>query len=421
MNGVGRTVGTSTAASVATAITAPLPAGAPTPLLSEPTMATSDALTSLYKLMSDRAATEQNAAKTDVESTTKAQKILRQERREAVERAREAAEDQGGFFESIGIGGLVGIAISNPWLVVADMGMHMAKLTPDALSKFEKAHLDEVANAADGYAALGHAKVLLDAGLGGPQAMAALVALGGLLVKETNVLGEDASAWAGRGMMLGGSNALGGARQAAVALVADKEGAVADEIRHVEKETQQYTKYAAYVAMGLAAAGAIAGTAGTATLPVVLVGVALSASGAIVTESNCLGDDWSKWVGMGLMASGSLISGVGLGAAAAGASAAAKATSTALSVSGTVVDGAAKVKDGTDQIHGAAVQHEVDLANADAKELQVADRRLDRVIERLIETAQDAKDGFRRTASTIQQAIEQDVQTPMIVAGALRG
>jgi hypothetical protein len=397
------------------------PGGVPAALLPEPTISTGDALSSLYKLMSDRAETQQESAKTELESTATTQKKLRAQHQEAVERARKAAEDQGGFFESIGVGGLVGIAVSNPWLVVADMGMHMAKLTPDALRDFEKAHLDEVANGVNAFGALGHAKVLLETGLGGPQAVAALAALGGLLVKETNILGDSTSDWVGRGMMLGGSDALGTTRTAAVGFVADKEGAVADEIRDVEKETQAYTEYVSYAAMGLAAAGAIAGTFGTATFPVVLVGVALSGAGVVVTETNCLGDDWSKLVGFGLMASGALISGVGVGAAAAGASSAAKAAGATLTTAGNIVDGATMLKNGTDTIHGAAVQHEVDHANADAKEHHLAAKRLDRVIERLIETARDAKDGFRRTASTIQKAIEQDAQTPMIVAGAIRG
>ncbi len=415
----------SATSAVSFAVEAPVGATATSnaPLLPDPTMSTGDALTELYKLLAASSENQAKDAKANVDANASERKRKLEEHRAAIEEARKAAEEKTGFFDSMGLGSLVAIAVGSPWLAVIDMGMHMAKLTPDFLKDFEKQNLSKIADAANAYGALGDAKTLLEAGLGGPQALAAMVALGGLLVKETNILGEDASDWAGRGMMLGGNAMQGSVRDASIGFVADKRGAVADEIRSVEEETKEYTKVASYVAMAAAAVGACVGTWGAgAPFVAVLVGVALSAGGAVVTETECLGKDWSQWVGLGMMAGGALMTGAGVAnAATAAVNATARTVGQATTTAGQVIGATTKVKSGADQVQDAAIQHEVAHHEADAKAAELDAKRLHRMIEQLIDVATDAKDGFRRMASRIQETIEQDARTPLMVVGAMKG
>ena len=405
-------------------VAAPSAPATPNDLLPEPGVAAEDALVSLYKLLSD-ANRADTATALGESSARQAEKQRRMdEYKAAVEQAKKAQEEEKGFFDSIGVAGLAGIAIGNPWLVIADMSMHMARLTPDFLRDFEAEHMDSIEMAAKAYAAFGNAEVLLRGINAGPECLAAAMALGGLLVQETELLGEDASDWVGRGMFVAGSGLTGHATPAAVASVADKEGAVADEVRHVERETREYTKWIAIAGMALAAAGAIVASAGTATLPVVAVGVALSAGGFAVMETKCFGDELSGWIGAGMMVTGAVLTGVGASNALAVASKAASAkdlAAKALLAGGTTLTSAAEAREGLEQIQAAGTQRAVDRANEDATRAQQATKRLERMIEEIVDTVRDLKDGFRRAASTVQQTLELHSQTQVTAAAGIRG
>ena len=390
-------------------------------LLPAPADLGGDGLAMLYQLFADSNREDTKSAKTTIEARSAEKQLKMREREAALERARKAQEEQGGFFDSMGLGSLVGIVTANPLLVMADVSMHMARLTPDFLRDFEKDHKDAIEVATKLYCAVGNASALAD-GVVNPESLKAAIALGGLLVQETEVLGKDASDWAGTAMVIGGS--VNG-RSAAAALVADKESAVADEIRHVERETKEWNKWIAAAGMAVAAAAAIVGSLGTATLPVVAIGVALSASGFAVTETKCLdpllGKEASMWIGSGLMISGAIISGAGSAAAAgqvAGrVSQGASEASRALKVGAAVVDGAAKARQGLEQVADAATRREIDKAHTEAQAHLFRTQRLQRMVEEIVETVRDLKDSHRRMSQAVNEAVETQCQTQLIAAG----
>lgn len=389
-------------------------------LLPAPADVGGDSMAMLYQLFADSNREDAKSAKTTIEARTAEKHVKMREREAALERARKAQEEQGGFFDSMGIGSLVGIVTANPLLVMADISMHMARLTPDFLRDFEKEHKDTIEVATKLYCAVGNASVLAD-GIVNPESLRAAIALGGLLVQESEVLGKEASDWAGAAMMVGGS--VNG-RSAGAVIVADKGSAVADEIRHVERETKEWNKWIAAAGMAVAAAAAIVGSLGTATLPVVAIGVALSASGFAVTETKCLdpllGKEASMWIGSGMMISGAIISGAGSAAAAqatAKVSHGASEAARALKVGAAVVDGTAKTRQGLEQVADAATRYEVDKAHTEAQAHLFRTQRLQRMVEEVIDTVRDLKDSHRRMSQAVNEIVETQCQTQLLAAG----
>ena len=400
-------------------------AGSPGPsqggsLLPAPSDVGVDSLTLLYQLFAENNREDTKSAKTTIEARSAEKQVKMREREAALERARKAQEEQGGFFDSMGLGSLVGIVTANPVLVMADVSMHMARLTPDFLREFEEQHTDTIELATKLYCAVGNASVLAD-GLLDADSLRAAVALGGLLVQETEVFGKEASDWAGAAMMVTGS--VNG-RSAGAVIVADKDSSVADEIRHVEQETKEWNKWIAAAGMAVAAAAAIVGSLGTATLPVVAIGVALSAGGFAVTETKCLdvliGKEASMWIGSGMMLAGALISGAGSAAAAqmtANVSNGTREASRVLQVGASVVDGTLKARQGLEQVANAATQNEVNKAHEEAQGHLFLTQRLQRMVEDIIDTVRDLKDGHRRMSQAVNEVLETNCQTQLIAAG----
>ncbi|MBN9166461.1 MAG: hypothetical protein J0I07_36340 [Myxococcales bacterium] len=390
-------------------------------LLPAPVECSTDGLEALYQLFAESNREDSKGAKANVEARSAEKQNRMREREAALERARKAQEDQKGFFDSMGIGSLVGIVAANPALVLADVSMHMARLTPDFLRDFENENKDSIELATKLYCAASNASVLAD-GIVNPESLRAAIALGGLLVQESEVFGKDASDWAGAGMVVAGS--IDG-RSAASVIVADKDSAVADQIRDVEDKTREWNKWIAVAGMAIAAAAAIVGSLGTATLPVVAIGVALSAGGFAVTETKCLdallGEGASMWIGTGMMISGAIISGAGSASAAAQVTdKVAQGTREAartLQVAGGVVDGLSKTRQGLDTVADAATRHEVDNAHVEAKSLLFQMQRLQRMVEEIIDTVRDLKDGHRRMSQAVNDAVEMQCQTQLMAAG----
>lgn len=416
-----------------TAAVAPVPAartaqpgdaGVAAPLLPEPVAFSADALVALQQLFAQSNREDAASAKIDVERKSQEKKAAQQREAEALEHARKAQEEKGGLFDSMGIGSLVGIVTANPILVIADMSMHMARLTPDFLRDFEKGNKDSIELATKLYCAVGNAGVLAD-GIITPESLRAAIALGGLLVQETGVFGKEASDWAGAGMIVAGSQ---DGRAAATVLVADKDSAVADEIRDVERDTQEYTKWAAVAGMVLAASAAAVGSFGTAafvsTVIVVSIGVALSAGGFAVAETKCLdealGKGASTWIGSGMMVGGALVSGVGATVVAGGATQAASAATRALTIGGTVLSGGAQVRQGLETVHNASIQYEVDQSHKDAKEQFFQAQRFQRMVEDIIDTVRDLKDSYLRVTKVVSETVDMQCQTQLAAAG-MRG
>ena len=372
----------------------------------------SDGVLALFHLLSQASDQQTRAAKTDIAVRDDAKRSAQEAQKAAIARARQAAEQEKGFFDSIGLAGTVGILAGSPLLVLGDVSMHLARLTPDALSRFEAEHADTLALATKLTCAWDSGAILAQGALD-PSSVRAAVALGGLLVQETEALGEESSDWASAAMVVSGSPG----RTAVAVVVADKDTAVASAIRAVERDTREYTRYVALAGMVLAAGAAIVGSMGTAAAPVVLVGVALSAGGFGVTETRCLdpfiGEDASAWIGGGMMIGGAVLTGAGASAAAAHVGRAAEAAR-ALTVTGGVLAGGARVRQGLEQVQSSATRHAVDAADRDATRHRFTVERLQRMVEQIVESVRGLAESQRRIARTVSEVVETECRTPII-------
>lgn len=371
------------------------------PLLPSPNEYSEDCMTALFQIFADANRQGSELAKNKAETTFDRIAEQRAEQKAALEAALKAQEG-GGIFDSIGLGGLVGLVSANPILVVADMAMHMSRLTPKFLKDFENDNKGTIALAAKMYCAVGTMGAVSSAAL----------AVGGLVIQETAILGKDVSDWVGTGMLV-----VGGGCGAAV-VCSDKDSAVADTVRDVEKETQEYNQWIAVAGMAVAGAAAIVGSFGSATGLVVAVGIALSLGGFAVAKTECFGEEASRWIGLGMTVAGGVVSGVGaIGMAG-------QATSTALAeaarVAGSVgnaLDGAAKVRQGLETLESAAIQRDVERANIEAKEHLFATQRLQRMVEDIIDSVRDLKDSYRRVSGIVNETVETQSNAQLIAAG----
>jgi hypothetical protein len=359
------------------------------PLLPTPAPVPLDSMAMLYKFLADENCNDTKSAKQDAAQKADERKKALDDLHAALEAAEKAAQEKHGFFDSIGLGGLVGIATANPILVMADMSMHMAKVTPDFIRHFEEKNQDLIAGATKVYAGMSNAAALLEG-----HNMTAALALGGLVVQETKVFGKDASDWAGTTMLLAGTTDRA---SAFVSVAADKHTAVASSVRKLEDETRDYTKWAAMAGMAVAGVGTIIASGGTATAVVVGIGLALSTSGFLVNETHCLdklvGSEAAMWIGAGLMAGGAVMSGVGA-ATAAGTSATSLARS--LSVGGSVLEGTAEYRQGAERVQDAVVEFEVEAHNNDGKEAEMRAEKMLRMLNDILDVAEGLKDDLTK-------------------------
>lgn len=386
--------------------------GSATNLLPPPTVSL-DGLAALFQLFAESNRLDAKSARTETAAKLDERHAAREAQRAALAEAEKAQQEQGGFFDAMGIGSLVGIATASPLLIMADMSMHMAHLTPDLLRDFEKDNADSIELATKLYFATTNAAALKN-GMVNPDSMRAAIALGGLLVQETEVLGKDTSAWVGTGMMASGSVDRSAA---AMAVIADKDSAVADKIREVDRDSMEYTKWIAVAGMAVAAAGAIVASWGTATAPVVLIGVALSAGGFLVQETKCLdpliGKDASMWIGGGMMFAGAAVTGAGAAAAASTMSKFAQV----LTVTGNSIQAGSQVHGGMHQVENAAIQHDVDEAHVVAQRHVNSAQRLMREVETIIDGIRDDSRACRRIAATVQEITETESETRLMSIG----
>ncbi len=376
-------------------------------MLSTPTVPPEDAMTRLYRLLVEtNRVTDETAVAEATQRSSEKKKAL-EDRRAALERARKAREEETGFFDSIGVLGLSGLATANPWLVVADVCMHMSRATPEFLRDFERKDMSSVETVAKADVALAALRVACN-----PQALGAAIALGGVLAQETKLFGSDGSDWAGRAALVA-TGALGGdGRRAMTAFFADKDDRAATRIRELEADTREYTRFVAIAGMAMAAAGAAVGSMGSATI--VAIGLALSAAGMAIAETKCIGDEASVWVGSGMMIGGAVVSGFG-------AAAASSALSELLAASGTAVSATAQMRGGADSVRGASTAYAADRAHIDAERAQMRARRLERMLEGIVDTVRDADRDVRRMATTVKETIEVQVETAALASAAIKG
>jgi hypothetical protein len=120
------------------------------------------------------------------------------------------------------------------------------------------------------------------------------------------------------------------------------------------------------------------------------------------------------WIGSGLGLAGAVMTG-------AGAAGAASTAARVMTGAGKAVEGVAEMRAGGDQIRVAATEHAVGEANVDAQAHRFEARRLEQLIEEIIESVRDAKDSAQRVMSTLSETMDTQNQTRLIAVNALRG
>lgn len=194
----------------------------------------------------------------------------------------------------------------------------------------------------------------------------------------------------------------------------EKREALAKYMKELQKSIEDKAdgggpfKTIAIVAMAVVAVAATVMTCGAAGPVVVGVGLALSASGFLVSETKCLdpilGDGVSKWVGMGMGIVGSIVTmGAGTGA-------------TSVETVATVAQGTSSVAQGCQTTQDAIENHTADGHAQEALAAQHQMRRIQAAIDDIIDRLGDAKDTSRRGAEAVNQLSVTADETLVIAA-----
>jgi hypothetical protein len=161
---------------------------------------------------------------------------------------------------------------------------------------------------------------------------------------------------------------------------------------------------AALIAGGIAATVATAGSAG---LLVAGIALALSAGGTAVQETGCLdevfGEGTSRWIGLGMQATGGVICFASAGAAAGSW---VNTVATATEVGG----GTATVVTSGAHARVAKFQGDVVDAEGDAMAAQHRGEQMTRLVEWLIDGIRETEKSHQRAKETLGQAIDQHDQ-----------
>jgi hypothetical protein len=353
--------------------TAALPLLAPPP---DGNVDIGDAVTALLQVTSQLSQQQMLVGKSQVEVADGQRRAAAEQRKEAFARAveaarkaREAAEDSGGFLSCItdhlGLEGLVGLVTGDFALVVTDFAAH-------------------------------------ETGLAG---------------KSTNMLDLGATALAGpAGYLL--------ERGAMKILPADFEKSVNDLGSIKDDDVRVANKIAAMVAMAVAAAAATVFSFGTAAPAfIAVVGIGISTATQIANQTGALrevvGAKAAGWVALGGAITGAALS---LGASATSISSGidtATSAADALNAVKSVGEGTDAVVSGLRALDCAKYQHRVDLADADGQEARNAIKRIETMVDGLLDDLRDAKDSAQRATETLQATLQTYNQT-MLQAGAMK-
>lgn len=183
-----------------------------------------------------------------------------------------------------------------------------------------------------------------------------------------------------------------------------------DQLKKADEERNSDSpfKTIAAVAMVVVAAAATVATCGGAAPALVGVGLALSAGGFLVGETKCLdpllGDGVSKWVGLGMGLVGTICT-MGAG----GGSTVEAVAQGAQGVSG-VAQGCQTTLDAV-----SANRADHDMQRAKAAQNQM--RRLQVVIDDIIDRLGEVKDSSRRDSEAVNEIVQTQGNTLVIAAG----
>lgn len=354
------------------------PAVAPTLLPSAPAPSIpelQDAMAQLYLVLSQLREQQARLGKAAVDGAKADRDIAARKEKEALERAKEAAE-KGGFFDwiadDLGLAGAAGLVSFNYPLVFADIAAHKLGLF-EYLE--EKIDLVDVAAVATGRYDVVAADVLL---------------------RKTDLAPSQ------------------------IRELRDKSG-LPEDAPSVSKEDVEPIAKEAIMAnlLVLSTAASVLSCGTTGALVVALVGLALSMGGAKIAEEKALdgllGEGSSKWIGLGMQIYGtvaSCMSGFAGGAAVLPANGARGAA---------IASGLANAARGSDQIVTSVHEHERDEANIDAAGARQQLTRLERLIEQITDAIKEVYDSNRKAAETLQGAIDTANQGDLVLSQAIKG
>jgi hypothetical protein len=343
---------------------------APTPLEKA---ALSDALSLLYLSMSEDRDTQMYASKELVHNAANAREAAAKFQEEQLRKAREAAEE-GGFFDwvadDLGIAGAIGLVTFNYAAVAADVAAHKLHLLDDV-----KIDVIDV-----GAAATGRVDVLA----------------GDVVLRKTDIAPEEARRILER-----------------AGIPKDAPGISDADVKPVAKKLLM----ANLALLGLTASVMSGGS--TTGICIALAGVAISAGGSYVAQEGTLdpvfGQGTSKWIGLGMQVYGSLAA--GLACMAPGPSVFAQAAR----VTAAAAQGATNVMNGSDQVVTSIHEHTRAMASIEADEAKARLAKLDRFLDCVMDTIQEARQSRQKACDAIRSAREAYDQSALALASGMRG
>lgn len=343
----------------------------PDPASAEASLAASN-LAKLYAVMMQIRDAHARESKGKIESDRAERDLAEREHKEALERAKKAAEE-GGFFdwlsEDIGLAGAVGLVTFNYALVAADIAAHKLDLVDNL----------EVDVVDLGAVVTGRVDVLA----------------ADILLRKTDLAPPEARELLEK-----------------VGIPRDAPGISDEDVKPVAKKLLLANLFVVGVTASVLSGGSTAG------ICVALAGVALSTAGGYVAEEKVLdgvfGKGSSRWIGLGMQITGALASGM------SGLAPGAAAVSGSTRVAATAIQGGTTALKGTDKVVTAVHEHERDDANIAAESARLRLARLDRILDMVIEATKELQQSHRKTGDLIQSCLKTIDDTNLALAGGVR-
>lgn len=373
-----------------------------------------DAITQLLKVSSQLSEHQMQLGKSQVDASLAQRKAAGERRKEALDRAIEAAKKAreasssspfSFITDNIGLTGLIGIATFNWGLVAADVAAHRAELT-------------------------GNSTNMLDVGAalyGGPFMYLAAQGAKKLAPEELGQRGVAAA-------VLGGPMGLA-LERAAEKIVPDDFEKRLEELTSVEDDDVRLANKIALMVAMAAVAGTCTVLSGGTTAPalVALVGIGISTATQVAAETGALkeifGEKAATYIALGGAVTGATLTlGGSIWSIASAASAASnvakldKTLRTTLRVvegAKTITEGVSTTVDGLHELERAEHQRDADLANVDAEHQRHLLKRIEMVVDSILEDIHKAKESAQRATETLQTTLQTHNQTAL-QAGSMK-
>jgi hypothetical protein len=370
-----------------------------------------EAITMLLQMSSQMSEQQMRIGKAGIDVADKQRADAAGRRKEALDRAAEAAKqaqenaDDGGLFsfvtDNVGAVGLLGLCTFNWGLVAADVTAHQTGLADDRTDLL------------DGGAAV----------FGGPLAYLALQGARSLApdeMSQTRVAGG----------LLGGPMGYALLRAAEKLAPSDYEALVDDKAALKDDDVRLANKIALMTALAAVAATSVVLSGGTTTPALVaLIGIGISTTTQIAAQTGLLkevvGEKAAVYVALGGAITGAALTlGGSIASWTSAGDAAAKLATAKRVVSGfngarAITEGAYDVKQGAEALERADRRHEADLANVGAEEQKHVLARIEKLVESILDDLKEAHQSAQRSTETLQESLQTKNQT-MLQAGAIK-